>query len=197
MLSDRMRLIRSIRLSSKTPTFHLHSDTLYLILIYQWRDAYSNLEFSRILRQRLTDKQTRKMGNFLTLIVFDFDDTLFPTTFMSDNNYSDSGIRRSELPPEVQQALDNIEQAAINALRESKRHGTVKIVSNGSMLWIETASARFMPQFWDVVRDLNIEVISANDRRYGRHVYSSNAIHWKTHEFRAILRDMKRRRRPF
>ena len=137
------------------------------------------------------------MGNFFTLIVFDFDDTLFPTTFMSDNNYSDSGITRTELPPEVQQALDNIEQAVINALRESKRHGTVKIVSNGSMLWIATASARFMPQFWSVVRDLNIEVISANDRRYDRHVYSSNPIHWKTHEFRAILRDMKRRRRPF
>ena len=35
------------------------------------------------------------MGNRHTLIVFDFDDTLFPTTFITSNGYRDQPLLRS------------------------------------------------------------------------------------------------------
>ncbi len=125
------------------------------------------------------------MGNFHTLIVYDFDDTLFPTAFFTRNRLHQ--FSRFQLPRNVLLAFASLESSVIELLRESKRHGTVKIVSNGNMRWLLFAIRGYMPRLLRFLRRNNIEVISAVDRRRAN---VNDPMIWKHDVFRHLLADI-------
>ncbi len=131
------------------------------------------------------------MGKRSTLIIFDFDDTLFPTSFLAASGYTHH--KHSDLPDDLQQEMSNVEQASIKLLLEARKYGKVKIVSNGGMDWISEACEEFTPCLWNVIKGLSIEVISARDRYEGK---SEDLSEWKRKVFSKLLRKMKCRVRP-
>lgn len=88
----------------------------------------------------------------MSLVVFDYDDTLFPTTFMQ--HHQDLKTRD----------LQELDRMLVQLMRTIKLAGhEIIIISNGSLSWIHDSSSMFLPNFYKFLKSNNIRVISARD----------------------------------
>lgn len=88
----------------------------------------------------------------MSLVVFDYDDTLFPTTFMQHHQ----DLKKRDL-----QELDRM---IVQLMRTIKLAGhEIIIISNGSLSWIHDSSSMFLPNFYKFLKSNNIRVLSARD----------------------------------
>ena len=89
-----------------------------------------------------------------TLVIFDWDDTLLPTSLL----YS-SG-RPAAVDDTKMRAL---EEAGLRLLGEvvQRPHTTVAIVTNGSAGWVETSGARHLPKLLAFLVTYNVRIVSA------------------------------------
>lgn len=99
-----------------------------------------------------------------SLIIFDWDDTLFPTAELHAGGYLDllskPGDRAEPLPQSLPcDDLREVAAAAAQALRAAKSVGNTIIVTNADHGWVHETAARFMP---GLAHDLQgIPVLSA------------------------------------
>lgn len=102
-----------------------------------------------------------------TLIIFDWDDTLLPTSaIMSDH------------PPSPKE----LEAEAIEALRLltlAKTLGTVLIITNAQRRWVQQSCTTYLPALWPCLKD--VEVISARDKFEKR--FPDDPTQWKVEAF--------------
>eukprot|EP00929_Paragymnodinium_shiwhaense_P119042 TRINITY_DN90931_c0_g1_i1.p1 TRINITY_DN90931_c0_g1~~TRINITY_DN90931_c0_g1_i1.p1 ORF type:complete len:397 (+),score=83.82 TRINITY_DN90931_c0_g1_i1:86-1192(+) len=112
-----------------------------------------------------------------SLVIFDFDDTLFPTTALLDSGHL-YGSSSLSLDVELQACAI----AARRALQTAKRFGRVVIVTNSISGWVEKAINTFLPCLLDDLAD--VPVISAQS------VYQPlgavNPTSWKSFCFRRV-----------
>ncbi len=116
------------------------------------------------------------------LIVFDYDDTLFPTTFLSQRGYRLDGPTASL---EIQSILEDYSAVVETTLTEAEKHGQVVILTNAESGWISLTSQKFMP---GLARLLDrYPAISA------RSTYEPLGVmgpfNWKLKAFEALLSD--------
>lgn len=92
-----------------------------------------------------------------SLIIFDWDDTLFPTTWLQELGFGAG----SELHPTKEQwtQLCRLAEQAARTLDAAKRFGTVVIITNAETGWIEMSCQMFMP--WLLPFLQNIKTLSA------------------------------------
>lgn len=129
-----------------------------------------------------------------SLIIFDWDDTIMPTTALTEDGYF------AELPPgeegDTQRRLSELllwrrraeltacAEAAMRALRAARRRGKVIVVTNAIRGWVPDTAARFLPELMGELDDLT--VISA------RSIYEPQGIaepwQWKALCFERIAR---------
>lgn len=88
-----------------------------------------------------------------TMIIFDWDDTLVPTTFLFSNQPG-SLTESFEMPQKLQESLDNCAVSALATLEMAKQFGHVCIVTNSQNGWIDLATERFFPRLTEVLRDI-------------------------------------------
>ena len=88
----------------------------------------------------------------MSLVVFDYDDTLFPTTYMQHHQ----NLNRRDL-----QVLDRMIVQLIHTIKLAKH--TIIIISNGSQAWINESMSTFLPNFNNFIKNNNIRIISARD----------------------------------
>lgn len=109
------------------------------------------------------------------LIIFDWDDTLLPSTYIHEN-----GLRlESEVPPNFYAAISPIEKEVTSLLQTAKQHGDVCIITNAETGWVELSCKKFMPNVWTVVRDISV----CSARSSYEHLHPSSPISWKTEAF--------------
>lgn len=112
-----------------------------------------------------------------TLMIFDWDDTVLPSTWIQCQ-----GLRLDE-SSEVNswQRAQLAEAAAITAetLRIAKQHGKVVIVTNAERGWIELSCQKFLPTLYPMLE--NIKVLSARTTYEGP--ARSSALDWKLKAF--------------
>ncbi|CAD7964691.1 unnamed protein product [Amoebophrya sp. A120] len=84
-----------------------------------------------------------------TLFIFDWDDTILPTTWLALNEL------RVDMPGEVPQnlkaQLDDYAPWAMRTLEEAKKYGKVLIVTNAEDGWIELTIKKFFPSWEDLM----------------------------------------------
>lgn len=123
------------------------------------------------------------------VIIFDWDDTLCPTSFMHEDPrlawsreapcftdpsvplYDPSDRSESQNAAEytaeasllMAEALHRHVEAASAALRSAAACGRVVIVTLAKPGWVEVSSKNFLPGLLDVIKDLSIEVVYARD----------------------------------
>jgi len=123
-------------------------------------------------RQKKTFIQHSSQAQFKdrdqTAIVFDFDDTLFPTTFLEH----DSGLC-SKSPPDqqphmqqqdLQNALEKIEEcqvAAESLLRCALNFGRVIIVTLSSRSLLKKRCEAWYPEVWQILNNSKITIVYA------------------------------------
>uniref|UniRef100_A0A7S4QMM2 Uncharacterized protein n=1 Tax=Alexandrium monilatum TaxID=311494 RepID=A0A7S4QMM2_9DINO len=112
-----------------------------------------------------------------TLVIFDWDDTLLPTTWLRQHGYSLHGgpIRN----PEHWVLLQTLAASAAQALRVARQLGRVVIVTNAETGWVQLSCQRFLPTLVASLEGLSI--VSA------RSTYESPAarlpVDWKRKAF--------------
>lgn len=124
------------------------------------------------------DKQQETEFSFEeTLFVFDWDDTLLPSTWLQrqglrlDDGSSVSDWHKGQLL--------QVANTAIELLCNAKRSGTVVLVTNAERGWIELSCLKFLPSLLPILE--NVKAVSARTSFETRSVTSP--LEWKVRAF--------------
>lgn len=136
-------------------------------------------------RPRL-DSQHNYADRSQTVIVFDWDDTLFPTSYLLDDMQVDWRMplslqtsMSSTARQEATQKLAECEERALETLRRAYLHGQVAIVTLAKTGWVDKACHQFYKQVGNMLRNFRIPV-----------VYALDSVHeQQMHELRARCRN--------
>jgi hypothetical protein len=116
-----------------------------------------------------------------TLIIFDWDDTLLASSFLSAKGYR-LDTEKSKIV-DVDGGLRDLEQSIIAVLTLALQYGDVHIVTNAETGWVQLSAAKFIPA---VVPLLNrVTVLSARSTYEGR--YPDAPLKWKYYAFQDKL----------
>jgi len=122
-------------------------------------------------------------GDRGVLSIFDWDDTLFPTSWLSDCDLlfapSLAGLKES-----FRAALAELAEAAEEALQQALALGRVVIVTNAAEGWVQDSCRRLMPSLAPTLAQLRI--VSA--RALAEPLGVRSPTEWKTLAFRAEVR---------
>jgi hypothetical protein len=107
------------------------------------------------------------------IIIFDWDNTLYPTTYLDDLVSVDTDI------------LKKLELNIIKLLGLAREKGNVHIVTNAQTGWIELCTKRNMPLLKDFLDEKNIPLISA--RSLYEELVPNNPMMWKFHAMKRCI----------
>jgi hypothetical protein len=114
----------------------------------------------------------------LTLIILDWDDTLFPNTWLLEQGLN---LKENSVSPNETQKMElrNVARLVSRTLRRAKCCGTVIVITNAERGWVELTSRRFLPE---VVPHLEgVKIVSARSKF--EHAWPANPVQWKTLAF--------------
>lgn len=140
----------------------------------------------RAIARSLSDphEKSRRAALVKTGIIFDWDDTLMPTTWLIEQKVVVKRGSRDLLDPKLKKILTSLAQEVIGVLSLARQLGTVAIVTNAEDGWVQESAAIFMPELLPILKHLHI--VSA------RHLYTkqfkSDPSIWKTLAFRDVAR---------
>eukprot|EP00929_Paragymnodinium_shiwhaense_P001592 TRINITY_DN101832_c0_g1_i1.p1 TRINITY_DN101832_c0_g1~~TRINITY_DN101832_c0_g1_i1.p1 ORF type:complete len:630 (-),score=98.68 TRINITY_DN101832_c0_g1_i1:267-2156(-) len=107
-----------------------------------------------------------------TIIVFDWDDTLFPTSFVR------------KYPEQIEGRASRVRalcRASVRLLEASQKYGKTFIITNGTMDWVEDCVRYHVPAMAEVLK--GVRVISARDMYEQR---CPDFYQWKAHAFKLL-----------
>ena len=104
-----------------------------------------------------------------TLIIFDWDDTLLPTTWLENQNPDSITL----------DIMDTNSTSVIRVLTEAQKYGTVMIITNAQKGWVEESCRRYMPQCVPILE--TIVILSA--RTTYEWIFEDSPYTWKIFAF--------------
>eukprot|EP00164_Ancoracysta_twista_P000026 GFYU01000034.1.p1 GENE.GFYU01000034.1~~GFYU01000034.1.p1 ORF type:complete len:227 (+),score=66.07 GFYU01000034.1:421-1101(+) len=118
-----------------------------------------------------------------TAVIFDWDDTLIPSTFLSI-----SGIRLDQplcLSPELTAQLEELDDAVYNVLCQALSLGHVFIITNAEHGWVQLSAYQFLPKVSTIIN--KCRVLSA--RSQYEEYFPDSPAEWKVRAFAESLED--------
>lgn len=113
---------------------------------------------------------TRKSS---TVIIFDWDDTLLASTYLSGRGYRLDTVM--ENCGELQSQLKELEHSVMNVLSLALNYGEVCVVTNAETGWVELSAQKFIPGVVPLLSRL--KVVSA--RSTFEDTYPDSPLKWK------------------
>ena len=142
---------------------------------YEKSENIRKVYYSKLLLKRvwipLNDSQRHN-----NLIIFDWDDTLLPTSFLVSKNMIDKDKKLNE---KDQGKLNKLEILVKNLLTLTLSKGEVYIITNAGEGWVEESATNYYPNLKEILD--KIEVISA--RKDYEKKYPENTKLWKIRAF--------------
>ena len=129
-----------------------------------------------------TPNQKPKTHN--SIIIFDWDDTLLPTTFLTaggNNNLENTVISDSD-----KEKISNIEYLVTNLLNEAVEKGEVYIITNAGEGWVEYSAEKIYPNMSQILS--KIKIISARNE-YEKE-FPNDSSRWKVQAFLNIQKKL-------
>lgn len=124
-----------------------------------------------------------KQKDHNTLIIFDWDDTLLCTSFLTPNGVFTEDTRISDKDLEK---IKKLEFCATKILKMAIDRGDTYIITNAAPGWVEYSASRFYPQ---VYRLLNkVTIVSARGEYEKKHPGDSRQ--WKIQAFLEMLKNL-------
>ena len=145
----------------------------YNLVIYENENFRTNYYAKLIYKNIWTPGIKKKTHN--TLFIFDWDDTLFPTSYLIKNGIIDN----DDLSEGIQELFFILEETLINILNFASNKGDVYIITNSSMSWFIYSFDKYFKNLAKIIEMKN--VISARDD-YERDFPGNNKI-WKEKAF--------------
>ena len=133
-----------------------------------------------------------------TLLIFDFDDTLFCTKYFDSFSlpYQDIftfKISLEEINPCLFKEIKELEKTIIELFVKLQNNNyEVIIVSNANMKWINNCFTHFLEELKDYLNENNIKVYSAKNMYKKDAIYpqSKGSADWKINCFEKVIRDL-------
>jgi hypothetical protein len=119
--------------------------------------------------------KTPEIYSIKSIIIFDWDDTLFPTMYFRSNSYMIDNP--SLIPDDIKKQLHIIAANIIQVITCAKNYGYVSIISNATADWVYSC-IQIIPEIIPIIE--TIKIISAQDRWK---FYTSNPAKWKEYTF--------------
>lgn len=119
-----------------------------------------------------------------TLIILDWDDTLFPTTWITTNEIN---LKNNMDTDKYRGYFSRIDQDLYNLLYKLLQCGIVTIVTNALINWIKL-STTILPKTSELLN--RIKIISARGEYQSR---SSNPMDWKKFAFESVIQGMTKK----
>jgi len=116
-----------------------------------------------------------------TVIVFDWDDTLLASTFLSSKGYRlDCNMVRC---PDVEAQLRELERSVCHLLSVALQYGPVHIITNAETGWVQMSAQKFMPAVLPLLD--SVSVISARSTYEAQ--FPDAPLKWKTTAFQEVI----------
>ena len=105
-------------------------------------------------------------------IIFDWDDTLFPSTWIKNlgKGYD------FEMTPKLKQKMDDFGKVVIRILTLAQTFGDVIIVTNAIDKWVEDPTTRYLNEASNIIS--TIPIISARNKF--EHIFPTDYVTWKS-----------------
>ena len=115
-----------------------------------------------------------------SLIIFDWDDTLLPTTFLTQGG----GIFNENLvlSENDHRKIEKLEKSVLNLLNMAITKGDVYIITNAGLGWVEYSAQKFYPNVFEILQ--KITIISA--RGEFEKDYPGDSRRWKLQTFLSL-----------
>lgn len=158
--------IRRFRSESTESLFSI--DFLYNRTDDQVRSEYiERLKYLKVLKEEHTKPHQ-------TLIIFDWDDTFLPTSYLYY-------VGLDKITPELEKKLQILDKNVTKLLSKAAKIGHTYIVTNGAESWVESSSKVYLPNTYRRLQQKDVTVISA--RAEYEEEFPDNPKRWKTETF--------------
>ena len=118
-----------------------------------------------------------------SIIIFDWDDTLLPTSFLTPEGVFNENINLSDVEKEK---ILKLEQAVFKLLTEAVEKGNVYIITNAGNGWVEYSANKFYPSIIPILE--KIKIISA--RGEYEKIFPGNSRQWKIEAFLNLQKNL-------
>jgi hypothetical protein len=131
-----------------------------------------------------------------TLIIYDWDDTLFPTTILSNHKFDNLSkettqtLQYTNNIKDVNHTLSILDKLILNLLDKSLSLGHVLIITNATKSWVKFSGIKYIPNTYEFILASNIPIISAREFALGKNI--SNHMEWKNVTFNHFVRASKK-----
>mmetsp|Transcript_9153 Transcript_9153/g.27549 ORF Transcript_9153/g.27549 Transcript_9153/m.27549 type:complete len:270 (-) Transcript_9153:158-967(-) len=144
--------------------------------------------FDSMSGQRQEDGEPKTPATFCkdTVFLFDWDDTVMPTTFLGEEETRRGYLTLSSYARFKFLELDRL---VVAVLRKASTFGKVVIVTNAADGWVQMSAARYMPMVNAMLNEGNIKIISARSNYFEQ--FPEAPLEWKVHAFQDELSYMK------
>lgn len=119
-------------------------------------------------------------SNFMNVTIFDWDDTLLSSTWLSQIGLS---LDSEEIPAEIKEQLESLEKAVVALLSKALSIGPVYVITNAGYGWVEMSANKFLPSVSKLLP--LIRIISA--RALYEPYYPNSPMYWKRCTFQYEL----------
>lgn len=123
-----------------------------------------------------------------TCIVFDWDDTLFPSSFV-DRKRLIHARQLDDLPSELQRGFSELERNITRLITAASEYGTVLIITNAQTGWVELTTSKFMPGLLSVLTK-SVRIVSA--RSSFERFFPGDPLCWKAAAFAHELHQLQK-----
>ena len=137
-----------------------------------------------------TSGDTTSIGK--TLIIFDFDDTLFCTKYFDTfsvpyKDIFDCRISLEEINPRLVKEIKQLEDTIIELFNNLQQKYDIIIISNADIKWINNCLTHFLSELNEYINENNIKIYSAKNI-FSKIVKDSNE--WKIKCFKKVIKEL-------
>lgn len=127
-----------------------------------------------------------------TLLIFDFDDTLFCTKYFDTFSLSYKDIftcrlSLEEVNPCLVRELKQLESTVIDLFSNLSQYYDVIIVSNADITWVNNCLTHFLEELKEYINDNGIKIYSAKNM-FSK--FTKNKYEWKVKCFKKVINDL-------
>ena len=150
-------------------------DDLILGIYNKGETNIRKLYYSQLLLKKVW-KPINDSKRHNNLIIFDWDDTLLPTSFLAPRGIFED---KNELTEKEQSKINKLENSVKKLLELALSKSDVYIITNAGEGWVQFSAEKYYPSINDILK--KIEVISARERFEKKYPEQSNK--WKIEAF--------------
>jgi len=174
---DSKRNNKNIKMNKESSDSLISTTFDYELNFYHNEDTLRGSYISKLITKKIWNPELKpKKHN--SVIIFDWDDTLLPTSYLvSDNN---------ELSKTEIEKMKEIEKKVGSILEESIEKGNTYIITNAGINWVEYTVNKFYRNITNLFN--KIKIISA--RKEYENIFPGDIRQWKIEAFLNILKDV-------